>query len=207
MNINVNSSSSSYNFILKNYYSKNRDASKKVLRSNIDDKLLITADSDALSKISKALRNIEYSPDNGVGIYNNVKAFVDTYNNLEASSGSAVSYDITHPAKLLKSLVKSKASELEGIGISVSASGKLSLKKEELLKSPPYKISKIFSSDSEFTQKVKYYSGKIYTASNLINIQTQIPQAGINTSPSVPGGDTAPSVPGESTSSVIDTRV
>lgn len=198
MNINVNSSSSSYNFILRNYYSKNRDASKKVMRGNIDDKLLITADSDALSKISKALRNIEYSSDNGVGIYNNVKAFVDTYNNLEASSGSAISYDITHPAKLLKSLVKSKASELEDIGISVSASGKLSLKKEELLKSSPYKISKIFSSDSEFTQKVKYYSSKIYTASNLINLSTPAdvftPSSGTN-------------IPDGSTSTTIDAKV
>ena len=77
MNINFNSSTSSYNYILRNYYSKNRNASRTILRSNIDDQLLVTADSDALSKISKALRNIEYSSDNGVGIYNNVKAFVD----------------------------------------------------------------------------------------------------------------------------------
>ena len=63
MNINVNSSSSSYNFILRNYYSKNRDASRAVMRGNIDDKLLVTADSNALSKIAKALRNIEYSAD------------------------------------------------------------------------------------------------------------------------------------------------
>ena len=78
------------------------------MRSNIDDQLLVTADSDALSKISKALRNIEYSSDNGVGIYNNVKAFVDTYNNLSSSSGSSLSYDITHPQKLIKSLFRAK---------------------------------------------------------------------------------------------------
>ena len=90
MNINVNSSTSSYNYILRNYYSKNRNASRTILRSNIDDQLLVTADSDALSKISKALRNIEYSSDNGVGIYNNVKAFVDTYNNLSSDRKSVV---------------------------------------------------------------------------------------------------------------------
>lgn len=198
MNINVNSSSSSYNFILRNYYSKNRDASRTVMRGNIDDKLLVTADSDALSKIAKALRNIEYSADNGVGIYNNVKAFVDTYNNLASSSSSAISYDITHPNKLLKSLVKSKADELEDIGITVSASGKLTLKKETLLQSSPSKISKIFSSDSEFTQKVKYYSSKIYTASNLINLSTPAdvftPSSGTN-------------IPDGSTSTTIDTKV
>lgn len=197
MNINVNSSASSYNYILRNYYSKNRNASRTILRSNIDDSLLVTADSDALSKISKALRNIEYSSDNGVGIYNNVKAFVDTYNNLLASSGSSVSYDITHPQKLLKSLVKSKADELEEIGISVSASGKLSLDKETLIKSSPSKLSKIFSSDSDFTQKIKYYSSKIYKASNLINLSTP-PDTGFSGTSSIPGTDT---------SSVIDTKV
>ncbi len=197
MNINVNSSASSYNYILRNYYSKNRNASRTILRSNIDDSLLVTADSDALSKISKALRNIEYSSDNGVGIYNNVKAFVDTYNNLSASSGSSVSYDITHPQKLLKSLVKSKADELEEIGISVSASGKLSLDKETLIKSSTSKLSKIFSSDSDFTQKIKYYSSKIYKASNLINLSTP-PDTGFSGTSSIPGTDT---------SSVIDTKV
>lgn len=202
MNINVNSSSSSYNYILRNYYSKNRNASRTILRSSIDDKLLVTADSDALSKISKALRNIEYSSDNGVGIYNNVKAFVDTYNNLSTSSGSSVSYDITHPNKLLKSLVKSKADELEEIGISVSASGKLTLDKETLLKSSPGKISRIFSSDSDFTQKIKYYSSKIYKASNLINLSTP-PEIPLSSSTSQSGTG----VPEDNTGSVIDAKV
>lgn len=202
MNINVNSSSSSYNYILRNYYSKNRNASRTILRSSIDDKLLVTADSDALSKISKALRNIEYSSDNGVGIYNNVKAFVDTYNNLSTSSGSSVSYDITHPNKLLKSLVKSKADELEEIGISVSASGKLTLDKETLLKSSPGKISRIFSSDSDFTQKIKYYSSKIYKASNLINLSTP-PEIPLSSSTS----QSSTGVPEDNTGSVIDAKV
>lgn len=202
MNINVNSSASSYNYILRNYYSKNRNASRTILRSSIDDKLLVTADSDALSKISKALRNIEYSSDNGVGIYNNVKAFVDTYNNLSTSSGSSVSYDITHPNKLLKSLVKSKADELEEIGISVSASGKLTLDKETLLKSSPGKISRIFSSDSDFTQKIKYYSSKIYKASNLINLSTP-PEIPLSSSTS----QSSTGVPEDNTGSVIDAKV
>lgn len=170
MAINVTSSATSYNFIFRNYYSKNRGAAKAVTRGNIKDSELVTADSDALSKISKTLRNLEYSSDNGVGIYNNVKAFTEAYNNLISSSSSSVSYDIDHPNKLLKNLVKSKKDELEEIGISVSASGKLTLKKETLLESSPKKISKIFSSDSDFTKKVKYYSGKIYKASNSINL-------------------------------------
>lgn len=172
MSINVNSAATSYNFILRNYYSKNRGAAKAVTRGNIKKDELVTADSDALSKISKALRDLKYSSDNGVGIYNNVKAFTDVYNNLISSTSGSVSYDITHADKLLKNLVKSKKDELEDIGISVSASGKLSLKKETLLQSSPAKISKIFSSDSDFTKKIKYYSGKIYKASNNINLSS-----------------------------------
>lgn len=172
MAINVNSSATSYNFIFRNYYSKNRNAARAVTRSNITKDELVTADSDALSKIAKTLRGLEYSSDNGVGIYNNVKAFTDAYNNLISSTSGSVSYDITHPNKLLKNLVKSKKDELEDIGISVAASGKLKLKKETLLQSSPKKIAKIFSSDSEFTQKVKYYSGKIYKASNNINLSS-----------------------------------
>ncbi|HBA97767.1 MAG TPA: hypothetical protein DCZ23_06645 [Lachnospiraceae bacterium] len=172
MAINVNSSATSYNFIFRNYYSKNRNAARAVTRSNITKDELVTADSDALSKIAKTLRGLEYSSDNGVGIYNNVKAFTDAYNNLISSTSGSVSYDVTHPNKLLKNLVKSKKDELEDIGISVAASGKLKLKKETLLQSSPKKIAKIFSSDSEFTQKVKYYSGKIYKASNNINLSS-----------------------------------
>lgn len=170
MSINVNSAATSYNFILRNYYSKNRNAARAITRGNIKNDELVTADSDALSKISKTLRDLKYSSDNGVGIYNNVKAFTDAYNNLISSTSGSVSYDITHSEKLLKNLVKSKKDELEEIGISVSASGKLTLKKETLLQSSPKKISNIFSSDSDFTKKVKYYSGKIYKASNNINL-------------------------------------
>jgi len=92
-------------------------------------------------------------------------------------------------------LVKSKAGELGEIGISVYASGKLSLDKEKLIQSSPSKLSKIFSSDSDLTQKIKYYSSKIYKASNLINLSTP---PGI----SLPGT----SIPDENTGSAIDTK-
>lgn len=170
MAINVNSAATSYNFIFRNYYSKNRDAAKEITRGNVKKDDLITADSDALAQISKTLRNLEYSSENGVGIYNNVRAFTDTYNNLVSSTSDSAAYDVTQPNKLLKNLIKSKKDELEDIGISVSASGKLTLKKETLLQSSPSKIAKIFSSDSEFTQKVRYYAGKIYRASNSISL-------------------------------------
>jgi len=170
MGINVTSSSASYNFLLKNYYSRNREAAREVTRGNVSSGELVTADASALSKISKALRNLEYSTDNGVGIYNNVKAFADAYNNLISSTTGSASYDITHPNKLLKNLVKSKKDDLESLGITVSASGRLTIDKEALLKCSPEKIAGVFSSGSDFTQKVQFYANKIYRASDAVNL-------------------------------------
>lgn len=173
MNISAASTTSTnYNFLLKNYYSKNRAAAKAVTRSKIKDDILVTADSSALQKISKALRDLEYSTDNGTDIYNNLKAFTEAYNNLTDSTSNSASYDISHPKKLLKNLIKEKKDELEDLGITISASGKLTIDEETLLKCSPQKISKVFSADSDFTQKIRNYSKKIYKASNYLNLTT-----------------------------------
>ena len=118
------------------------------------------------------MRDLEYSSDNGVGIYNNIKAFVDTYNNLSSSTSDAIAYDITRPTKKLKNYIINNKDQLESIGINVSASGKLKVDKEKLLKCSPSKISKVLSSDSGFSQQIKHYAGKIYKASNYINLTT-----------------------------------
>ncbi len=170
MAINATSTSSSYNFIMRNYYSKNRPAAREVTRKKLENKILVTADSSALSKVAKTLRDLEYSSDNGVGIYNNIKAFVDTYNNLSSSTSDAIAYDITRPTKKLKNYIINNKDQLESIGINVSASGKLKVDKEKLLKCSPSKISKVLSSDSGFSQQIKHYAGKIYKAS--INLTT-----------------------------------
>ncbi len=172
MAINATSTSSSYNFIMRNYYSKNRPAAREVTRKKLENKILVTADSSALSKVAKTLRDLEYSSDNGVGIYNNIKAFVDTYNNLSSSTSDAIAYDITRPTKKLKNYIINNKDQLESIGINVSASGKLKVDKEKLLKCSPSKISKVLSSDSGFSQQIKHYAGKIYKASNYINLTT-----------------------------------
>ncbi len=173
MNVSSSSTASDYNFLLRNYYSFNRSAAKPVMRPNIRKSALVAADSDALKRISKALRDLEYTSDNGVDIYNNVKAFVDAYNNLSESSKNSTSYDVSHPEKLLQNLVKKHSDELEDLGITIGASGKLSIDKEELLKCSPAKIGRLFSSDEDFTNKIKFYAGKIYKASNYIDLTTQ----------------------------------
>ena len=72
----------------------------------------------------------------------------------------------------LKNYIINNKDQLESIGINVSASGKLKVDKEKLLKCSPSKISKVLSSDSGFSQQIKHYAGKIYKASNYINLTT-----------------------------------
>ena len=71
-----------YDYLLRNYYSSNRLARKSYNRVNMKSSELASADSAAIKKVAKTLKDMEYNSDNGVSIYNNVKAFVDTYNNL-----------------------------------------------------------------------------------------------------------------------------
>ncbi len=160
----------SYDFCIRNYYSQNRDAYKETFRTNAKKGTLMKADSSALSKIAKALRDLDYSEDNGENIYNNVKAFVNTYNNLISSTSSSDNANISRNQSLLKKYTKENSEELEKIGITVSSSGKLELDKETLLKCKPAKVGKILAKDSEYMNNVKFYAGKIYKSSNKINV-------------------------------------
>ena len=201
MNINTGSlKATNFNFLLKNLYSKNRNAARSVTRGNIKDDVLVTADSDALKKISKSLRDLEYTKENGEGVYNNVKAFVETYNNLITSSKNSSSYDISHSMKLIKNLTKENKDELEKIGITIAASGKLELKKETLVQCSPQKVASIFSEESDYTKKLKFYSGKIYKTSNYLNNTSR---ENIDTNKKTP--DT--NISGTDTTSFINTLV
>ena len=177
---------SNYSYMLNHYYSKNRDAAKKIHRANMKDEVLVTADSHALSKVAKGLRDLDYTSDNGVGIYNNVKAFIETYNNFIGSSSGSLDRKISHTRKLLTKAVKENSEELEAVGITILSSGKLSLNKTELAKCSSSKVKKIFSEDSDLTKKIKFYAGKIYKESFKLNLSTpnEIPEQ--NNSPAQP---------------------
>lgn len=161
--------SKSYNMILRDYYSGYREATKTSSRLTMGNNQLIKADSKAMQKISSALKDMEYSTDTGTDIYRNVKAFVEAYNNLAASTDKSDEYSISNPTKLLKKLTKEEKESLSEIGITITASGKLEMKEETFLEATPKKIASVFSQDSSFTQKVKQYAGKIYNASRHIN--------------------------------------
>ena len=68
----TNTTISSYDYLLRQCYSSNRNARIPYGRITMNAGSLAKVDSDALKKASRNLSNIEYSSDNGVNIYNNI---------------------------------------------------------------------------------------------------------------------------------------
>ena len=152
-----------YDYLLRNYYSSNRLARKSYNRVNMKSSELASADSAAIKKVAKTLKDMEYNSDNGVSIYNNVKAFVDTYNNLSENTMSKY-------WKRLKKVIKDNSSDLEDIGISIKSSGKLEVDKTKLVSCSPAKVGKVLSGDNTITKSVMDYAARIQrSAKALVN--------------------------------------
>ena len=72
----------SYDMYFRDFYSIDRNASKSEQRASYKTNKLAKADSSAMTKISKTLRKMDFSQDNGNDIFYTVKSFVNAYNNL-----------------------------------------------------------------------------------------------------------------------------
>ena len=160
----------SYNMYFRDFYSIDRNASKSDQRASYKTDKLVKADSSAITKITKALHKMDFSQDNGTNVFYTVKSFVNAYNNLMDSAGASNEYDIYHPEKFVKRLTKEQEEELEDMGITISASGKLKLDEDKLMETKASKIGKLFSEDSDFTKKINFYANKIYRAASHIDV-------------------------------------
>ena len=120
-----NTSITSYDYLLRNCYSTNRNARKSFSRTTLKTDELVKADSSALKKIANNLRNMEYDGEHGKSIYNSLKVFTASYNNLIESTDKASSPQIERAMKKLKSYMKANKDDLEELGIKVSSSGKI----------------------------------------------------------------------------------
>lgn len=151
----------SHDYYLRNIYSSNRFARKSENRPTMLPNDLVKADSSALIKITEQLRNLEYSSDNGMDVLNHAKLFIETYNNLYESSTASDSDQIGRFHKELKYLTKEEKDNLESIGITISASGKLNLDKEKFAESNPSKIEEVLGKDSTFLNKLSTVARKM----------------------------------------------
>ncbi len=152
---------SSYQGFLRKFYSSNRAASRASTRGTIGNAELLSADSKALKKISKNLQELTYDKDNGEEIYHNIKAFVETYNNLLDNSDKIVDAPLERNMKKLKNFIKDNEEIFEEIGIKVSSSRKLTLDKEDLLKCTPKKIGKVFSDSNNISSNLILLTTKL----------------------------------------------
>ncbi len=156
----------SYDYYLRNAYSKYRDARKSDYRATQPNNTLVQADSSAIKTISAKLRKLEYDTDHSDEILQTTKAFIETYNNLLDSSGKSDSNTIAKLQKQLSGMTEDEKEELESIGIKIKANGQLKLDEKVFGECKPSKIGKVFSSDNTFTKSLKTYASKIYKLSS-----------------------------------------
>ena len=103
-----------YDYFRRMIYSSNRLARKEETRASLDKKSLMLADTSAIQKISKQLRELEYDTDHGTGLYNGVKLYVETYNNLIESASSSDDSNIATLKKQITNLTKQEKDNLSG---------------------------------------------------------------------------------------------
>lgn len=194
MNAITSEISRTYDSLLKNYYSKKQDARREISRANYTKNELAEYDSNAVAKAAKSFRDMEYSSDNGTNVYNNIKAFVTTYNNLVSSLENSPEYSLSRNVKLLKNALKDNKDALSEIGIEITSSGKININKQTLAESNPKKIKRLLGEDSELPNKLRFYANKIYKNAHNINIST----------PKYPVTQKKPDQTGNTGSSTID---
>lgn len=173
MNAITSEISRTYDSLLKNYYSKKQDARREISRVNYTKNELAEFDSNAVAKAAKSFKDMEYSSDNGTNVYNNIKAFVTTYNNLVSSLENSPEYSLSRNVKLLKNALKDNKDALSEIGIEITSSGKININKQTLAETNPKKIKRLLGEDSELPNTLRFYANKIYKNVHSINISTQ----------------------------------
>lgn len=148
-----------YDYLLRNCYSANRNVRKGGNRQSLAKSELLSVDSSALEKISKNLREISYDKENGKCIYNNAKGFIAIYNNTVGTAGKIVSGELERDMKKLKQFVTDHKDALEAVGIKITASGKMELDKDKMLKTSSEKMQKVLSGD--FSVNMEKYAKKL----------------------------------------------
>lgn len=166
MNISSNVASYSQSQFYRFFYKGEEGARIADNRSSMPKSKLIASDGNALSRAVQTLNGI-FNADSTSGkeIYNAIRAFGDTYNNVIDSSGSTSYRDIANLRKSVKGLSKKQQQELEMVGISIQNSGKLKIDEDKLAASNPARVKKLFSEDSDFMKQLNKYAKKLSSKS------------------------------------------
>ena len=159
-------------YYLRRFYSANTDARTETSRSHLGSSTLSSADALALRKAVKALGSFTYDDDHDDNIRNSVAAFVSTYNHMLDSAAESGDRTLQKTAKSLKNLTDTYADELDKIGITVNSDGTLETRSSLFPSADISKFEELFSSDSEYMQRVSSYTRRLESrSSDLVQIE------------------------------------
>ena len=161
------------NWYLRDNYKSNKALSKASARSEASASKLSEADSLALKRGIRALRDYKYEDvskisskdsDSVLGkdkFYKTLKAFADTYNYTLDSSEGASSRDIKKLSKKMKSIASKYSDELDELGVTFDKKGymQISASSVDAIKLSTYG-EKLGSSD--FLKELETNTQKIY---------------------------------------------
>lgn len=139
-------------------------------RKGYDVRSLITADRQAVRCALKELRSFDYdikdedkTEDESNELYRKVQAYVSTYNNYIDSAHRLGDGDVERTLSQLKKMSGKSREDFEVIGIKIQNNGKLKIDKEILEKASYRKISRVFSSESDYGMQAEKYMKRIQT--------------------------------------------
>lgn len=155
-------------YYMRRFYASNADARTTTSRSNLTNSTLTGADSHALRRAIRSLGSFTYDDDNEINIKNSVSAFISTYNNMINSSGASDDRTVKNTQKNLKNLTAEYESQLDKIGITVKDNGTLESRSSLFGSADISKFESLFSSDSEYMQRVNSYARRLENRSNIL---------------------------------------
>ncbi len=148
-------------YFMRNFYADNRAAFAKDTRGDYTKTQLSKEDSRALRRAIKKLGTYSFDDNDSTNVRSNVKALIQTYNNLLTSGGDSPDRDISRNTGKLESLVQEYADELDAIGITVNEDHSLTVRDDLFANADISKFEKLFSPEAEFTQKIDQLAKRI----------------------------------------------
>lgn len=161
-------------YYMRNFYVSNRNVISSSQRKDYSKNELSYEDSTALHRAIRQLGSFSYSEEDSDNVRNNVKAFVDTYNNLLSSTSDTTDDETEHTANQLKSLTKKYSDELDKLGITVNSDGTMT-RRDSLIETADFsKFKSLFSSDSEYMKKASGYTRRLQKRSDEVVMEDKV---------------------------------
>ena len=149
------------NVYLRNCYSDNRSLCVKSKRTDATNGTLSFADSAALKKSIRKLKDFDYESDDKTAFTHNIKAFIDAYNYTLDSAGESATKDVVNAAKHLKKTSASYEKELKKLGISMDKDGYMSISSSATTNISTSKYKEMFGEGSKYLSSLNQYSHRI----------------------------------------------